>query len=254
MKGTPASLAKPVARKAAAMIPCNVQAPMRRVGRTDWMEAALMLVSVGCEVESEEKLRRRLPWQKPIYSDDIHRPRRYVADGRKAELWMFCKRMRSRDPPVTRCCNVAHACSDVIRLRRRDGSSNLERWRSEFDRDARICRRFECAHLLPIEACAGLPPARQEIGSGTSLQEGDFSAPDTTSRRGLGGRPARRSTSPVTISNAPAAKLAWTLTTMLTAPTGKPAFLSPTRSCSSVMTRNASGRPVISAMRPARSA
>ena len=38
---------------------CNVQAPMRRVGRTDWMEAALILVSVACEVESEENLRRR---------------------------------------------------------------------------------------------------------------------------------------------------------------------------------------------------
>src|ERR1700720_369798 len=92
MKGTPASLAKPAVRKAAAMIPCNVQAPMRRVGRTDWIEAALMLVSVVCvcvcvcvcEVESETKLGRRLPWQQPIYSDDIHRPCRYVTDCRKA--------------------------------------------------------------------------------------------------------------------------------------------------------------------------
>src|SRR6476659_138305 len=79
MKGTPASLAKPAARKAAAMIPCNVQAPIRRVGRTDWMEAALILVSVACEVESEKNLRRRPSWQKTIYSDDIHRFLRYVA-------------------------------------------------------------------------------------------------------------------------------------------------------------------------------
>src|SRR5450830_1201954 len=37
-------------------------------------------------------------------------------------------------------------------------------------------------------------------------------------------------------------------------PAGRPAFVSPARSCSSVMTWNASGSPVISAMRPARSA
>src|SRR5882762_5386656 len=86
MKGTPASLAKPAARKAAARIPCNVQAPMRRVGRTDWMEVALMLrlrcvcVCV-CEVESEKNLRCRPSWQQPIYSDDIHRFCRYVADA-----------------------------------------------------------------------------------------------------------------------------------------------------------------------------
>src|SRR5258706_10796942 len=81
MKGTPASLAKPAARKAAARIPCNVQAPKRRVGRTDWMEVALMLVSVACEVESEKNLRRRPPGQQPIYSDDIHRFHRYVVDA-----------------------------------------------------------------------------------------------------------------------------------------------------------------------------
>src|SRR5258707_9305624 len=79
IKGTPASLAKPAARKAAARIPCNVQAPMRRAGRTDWIEAALILVSVACEVESEMNLRCRPSWQKPIYSDDIHRLLRYFA-------------------------------------------------------------------------------------------------------------------------------------------------------------------------------
>jgi pimeloyl-ACP methyl ester carboxylesterase len=42
-----------------------------------------------------------------------------------------------------------------------------------------------------------------------------FSAPASTSRRGLGGRPPRRSTSPVRMSNAPAAKLAWIPTTVL---------------------------------------
>src|ERR1700682_2423837 len=89
MKGTPASLAKPAARKAAAMIPCNVQAPMRRVGRTDWMEVALMLVSVACEVESEKNLRRRPSWQQPIYFDDIHRPYRYIDGAVKPERWMF---------------------------------------------------------------------------------------------------------------------------------------------------------------------
>jgi hypothetical protein len=36
-----------------------------------------MLVSVGCEVESEKNLRCRSPWQQPIYSDDIHRFCRY---------------------------------------------------------------------------------------------------------------------------------------------------------------------------------
>src|SRR5580704_16460917 len=77
--GTPASLAEPAARKAAARITCNVQAPMRREGRTDWMEVALILDSFGCEVESENRLRCRPSWQKPIYSDDIHRYLRYVA-------------------------------------------------------------------------------------------------------------------------------------------------------------------------------
>jgi hypothetical protein len=46
------------------------------------------------------------------------------------------------------------------------------------------------------------------------------------------------------MSNAPAAKLAWMLTTVLTAPAGRPARVSPARSCSSVMTRKASGQPV----------
>src|SRR5258705_11911995 len=90
MKGTPASLAKPAARKAAARIPCNVQAPMRRVGRTDWMEAALIFDSVVREVESEENLRCQPPWQQPIYSDDIHRYHRYIADGAPPGVtWMF---------------------------------------------------------------------------------------------------------------------------------------------------------------------
>src|SRR5258706_13952151 len=93
IKGTPASLAKPAARKAGARIPCKRQAPMRRVGRTDWMEVALMLDSVACEVESEEKLGCRPPWQKPIYSDDIYRLCRYVADAVKPERWMFCARI-----------------------------------------------------------------------------------------------------------------------------------------------------------------
>jgi hypothetical protein len=66
---------------------------MRRVGRTDWMEAALMLVSVGCEVESEEKLSRRPPWQQPIYFDDIHRLCRYIAGAIKPERWMFSARL-----------------------------------------------------------------------------------------------------------------------------------------------------------------
>jgi hypothetical protein len=37
------------------------------------------LISVACDVESEKKLRRRPPWQQPIYSDDIHRCCRYIA-------------------------------------------------------------------------------------------------------------------------------------------------------------------------------
>src|SRR6266702_5054814 len=81
MQGTPASLAAPAARKATAIMPCNAQAPIRREGRADRIEVALMLVSVGCEVESEENLRGWLPWQQPIYLDNIHRLFRYVADA-----------------------------------------------------------------------------------------------------------------------------------------------------------------------------
>src|SRR5260221_5693553 len=74
-----------------------------------------------------------------------------------------------------------------------------------------------------------------------SLQaEGAFSARASTSRRGLGGPPPRRSTSPVTTSNAPAAKLAWMPTTVLTTTARRPARVSPARSCASVITRNAS--------------
>jgi hypothetical protein len=54
------------------------------------------------------------------------------------------------------------------------------------------------------------------------------------------------------MSNAPAAKLAWMPTTMLTAPAGSPACVSPARSCSSVMTRNASGRLSVSGASPSR--
>lgn len=63
----------------------------------------------------------------------------------------------------------------------------------------------------------GTPGNRREtrifsglVGSGATRQtEGDFNAPASTSWRGFGGRPPGRSTPPVTMSNAPAAKLAW---------------------------------------------
>src|SRR5258706_6756103 len=116
IKGTPASLAKPAARKAAARIPCNVQAPMRRVGRTDWMEVALILDSVACEVESDERLGCRPPWQKPIYSDDIHRPCRYVVDTGPLVRWMFSARLIGRSVGGA-VSQRAHASSDVIRFR-----------------------------------------------------------------------------------------------------------------------------------------
>src|SRR5258708_23275423 len=86
MKGTPASWAAPAARKAAAMMACNVQAPIRREGRDDWIETALMLVSIGCEVESEKKLRRRPSSQQPIYLDIIHRFIRYITDAARPEV------------------------------------------------------------------------------------------------------------------------------------------------------------------------
>src|SRR5258708_4779560 len=117
IKGTPANLAKPAARKAAAMIPCNVQTPMRRVGRTDWMEAALMLVSVACEVESDKNLSRRPSWQQPIYSDDIHRFLRYVVDAAPSgamDVFRKAAIERSVGGAMTRS---AHAFSDVIRPR-----------------------------------------------------------------------------------------------------------------------------------------
>src|SRR5580704_9429039 len=150
MKGTPPSLAKPAARKAAAMIPCNVQAPMRRAGRTDWMEAALILVSVVSEVESDEKLSRQPRWQQPIYFDDIHRPCRYIARAIKPERWKFWA-----TDAITRSIGGAmlqrtHTCAgvnppQVVTMVCR----TQERWRSEFDRDAGLSRRFELAHLLP---------------------------------------------------------------------------------------------------------
>ena len=143
--------------------------------------------------------------------------------------------LRGRDPP--------QAVAMVRRTLSVGGASSITMPASiEPASDRSVCRPANCQ-------------SRQEIGSGTSPQaEGDFSVPASTSRRGLGGRPARRSTSPVTISNAPAARLAWMLMTVLTAPAGRPACVNPARSCSSVTTRNASGRPVISAMRPARCA
>src|SRR6266436_3725399 len=68
-------------------------------------------------------------------------------------------------------------------------------------------------------AASNRADTRQEIRTGASLQaEGDFSAPASTWRRGLGGRPPSRSTSPVTMSNAPAAKLAWMPTTGVDGP------------------------------------
>jgi hypothetical protein len=49
------------------------------------------LVSVVCEVESEKKLRRRPPWQQPIYSDDIHRILRYIAGAApRGVMDVFC--------------------------------------------------------------------------------------------------------------------------------------------------------------------
>src|ERR1700730_18000392 len=59
----------------------------------------------------------------------------------------------------------------------------------------------------------------EKIGFGLQ-PERDFSVPASTSRRGFGGRPPRRSTLPVTMSTAPAAKLAWMLIGPLTISSG----------------------------------
>ena len=124
IKGTPASLAAPAARKAAARIPCNVQAPMRRVGRTDWMEAALILVSLGCEVESERKLGCRPSSKKPIYSDNIYRYLRYVVDAPPPGVVDVLSAAVLERSVGGSMSQGAHTFSDVIRLR-------LSRWFAE---------------------------------------------------------------------------------------------------------------------------
>src|SRR6266436_5821403 len=116
MKGTPASLAAPAARKAAAMIPCNVQAPIRRVGRTDWIETALMLVSIGCEVESEKKLRRRPSSRQPIYLDTIHRFSRCTTDAARPEVMDVFRTAVIERSARGAMWQSAHALSDVIHL------------------------------------------------------------------------------------------------------------------------------------------
>src|SRR5882724_3739674 len=116
MKGTPASLAAPAARKAAAMMACNVQAPIRREGRDDWIETALMLVSIGCEVESEKKLRRRPSSQQPIYLDIIHRPDRYTTDAARPEVLDIFRTVVIERSTRGAMSQGAHAFSDVIRL------------------------------------------------------------------------------------------------------------------------------------------
>jgi hypothetical protein len=107
-----------------------------------------MLVSVACEVESEKNLRRRPPGQQPIYSDDIHRFHRYVVDAAPPGAMDVLRTDvigRSIGGAVSQ---RAHASSDLIRLGGHDGSSNLERWRSEFDSDARAHRRLERAGAI----------------------------------------------------------------------------------------------------------
>src|SRR5258707_380925 len=116
MKGTPASLAAPAARKAAARIPCNVQAPIRREGRDDWIETALMLVSIGCEVESEKKLRRRPSSQQPIYLDIIHRYSRYMTDAARPEVMDVFRTAVIERSARSAMSQSAHAFSDVIRI------------------------------------------------------------------------------------------------------------------------------------------
>src|SRR5712671_6154882 len=123
MKGTSASLAAPAARKAAAMIPCNVQAPIRREGRDDWIETALMLVSVGCEVESERKLRRRPSSQQPIYLDIIHRFSRYTTDRARPEVMDVFRTAVIERSAGGAMSQSAHAFSDVIRQGGHDGLS-----------------------------------------------------------------------------------------------------------------------------------
>src|SRR5882724_7660001 len=118
MKGTPASLAAPAARKAAAMMACNVQAPIRREGRDDWIETALMLVSIRCVVESEKKLRRRPSSQQPIYLDIIHRIGRYTIDGARPEVMDVFRTAVIERSARGAVSQSAHAFSDVNRLGR----------------------------------------------------------------------------------------------------------------------------------------
>jgi hypothetical protein len=80
------------------------------------MEAALILISLVCEVESEKKLGRWLPWQKPIYSDDIHRFSRYTAGAarpRTMDVFRTAVIERSVGGAMPQ---GAHAFSHVIRL------------------------------------------------------------------------------------------------------------------------------------------
>src|ERR1700730_14494876 len=140
MKGTPASLAAPAARNAAARMPCNVQAPIRRVGRDDWIETALMLVSVGCEVDSEENLRGWPPSQQTIYSDNIHRLARYFGDRQKPAA-MDVAAGPYRDIPRWREPHGAHAFPDLIGLGWLRWLVEPERGRSEFDNGADLVGR-----------------------------------------------------------------------------------------------------------------
>jgi hypothetical protein len=57
--------------------------------------------------------------------------------------WMFSAQLCSKDPSVARCRKVLTASPTSSALGGHDGLSNPERWRSEFDSDARVYRRFE---------------------------------------------------------------------------------------------------------------
>jgi len=72
-----------------------------------------MFVSVVYEVESEKNLRCGLSRQQPIYSDDIHRLRRYIAGAAKPAVMDVFPRRRDREIRRRRDAATARAGRDA---------------------------------------------------------------------------------------------------------------------------------------------
>jgi hypothetical protein len=88
---------------------------------------------------------------------------------------MFSARPCARDPPEAQCRKMLTPARTRPALGGRDRLSNLERWQSEFDSDARVFRRFEQFAATTSESSIASTRRRNSSDTAMPLRAGNSS-------------------------------------------------------------------------------